>query len=401
MAELSILKHWHELSIAGLNDAGRAQNAPNIAEDAFHEAIRQFKMTVAETDGRRTIVQNAANMEDVRQQVAKAMDLYTNGRKFPKARRWLQRLSARIMHYGNVLDVLVQHHPEYVSLAWGAMKFLFVAVIDHEKAMKLLAKSLAQLADALPRVEIAYLLYQTDRMRTAVEGLYALILRFLIRAYDWYQGSSFRRAVQSITHPVELTWNDILEEISDCSRKIDQLAVSGSQAEVREIHGKVNKIRDSGSQAEIREINEKINKILQLVVVKEEMVHLFKEQAIAVQAMISSAMLDTNQRITDLQLFQIVSSISADQADKPMKTYQYHLFFRRRHAQRARPTVSTNSFWLSPKLRNWSTSHSSALAIVKGSYQSRHVVRDFCIDVIEQLQRNNVPVIWALRDPEQ
>jgi len=23
------------------------------------------------------------------------------------------------------MDVLVQHHPEYVSLAWGAMKFIF------------------------------------------------------------------------------------------------------------------------------------------------------------------------------------------------------------------------------------------------------------------------------------
>ena len=23
------------------------------------------------------------------------------------------------------MDVIVQHHPEYVALAWGAMKFLF------------------------------------------------------------------------------------------------------------------------------------------------------------------------------------------------------------------------------------------------------------------------------------
>lgn len=35
-------------------------------------------------------------------------------------------LSARIVYYKDVLDVIAQHHPEYVSLAWGAMKFLFV-----------------------------------------------------------------------------------------------------------------------------------------------------------------------------------------------------------------------------------------------------------------------------------
>jgi hypothetical protein len=35
-------------------------------------------------------------------------------------------LSATISHYGAIMDVLVQHHPEYVSLAWGAFKFLFL-----------------------------------------------------------------------------------------------------------------------------------------------------------------------------------------------------------------------------------------------------------------------------------
>jgi hypothetical protein len=38
----------------------------------------------------------------------------------------LSKFSSRICYYGQIFDVLVQHHPEYVSLAWGAMKFLFV-----------------------------------------------------------------------------------------------------------------------------------------------------------------------------------------------------------------------------------------------------------------------------------
>ena len=43
-----------------------------------------------------------------------------------KVGKWLSKLSTRVNFYGNIMDVLVQHHPEYVALAWGGMKCLFV-----------------------------------------------------------------------------------------------------------------------------------------------------------------------------------------------------------------------------------------------------------------------------------
>lgn len=33
--------------------------------------------------------------------------------------------SKRVHYYGKVMDVMVQQHPEYASLAWGAMKIVF------------------------------------------------------------------------------------------------------------------------------------------------------------------------------------------------------------------------------------------------------------------------------------
>lgn len=50
--------------------------------------------------------------------------------------------------------VLVHHHPEYVTVAWGTLKFLIVVshlnlgmkvqkLIDHEAAISLLAKALS------------------------------------------------------------------------------------------------------------------------------------------------------------------------------------------------------------------------------------------------------------------
>lgn len=41
-------------------------------------------------------------------------------------RMWLTGLSEKLLYYGNIFDTLAQHHPEYVALAWGTLKFLFV-----------------------------------------------------------------------------------------------------------------------------------------------------------------------------------------------------------------------------------------------------------------------------------
>jgi len=65
-------------------------------------------------------------MVDVLDAVVQAKLKY-NSKPASKARRWLAIFSEKVIYYGAVLDVLVQQYPEYVSLAWGTMKFLFMA----------------------------------------------------------------------------------------------------------------------------------------------------------------------------------------------------------------------------------------------------------------------------------
>ena len=64
-------------------------------------------------------------MLDVHRELLHARDTYVSNPQC-KARKWLVALSERITCYGQIFDVLVQHHPEYVALAWGAFKFVFV-----------------------------------------------------------------------------------------------------------------------------------------------------------------------------------------------------------------------------------------------------------------------------------
>jgi hypothetical protein len=110
------------------------------------------------------------------------------------------------------------------------------AVMNHEKTVAMLAKAMSQIADTLPHVELQLMLYPTTRMREAVAELYAIILRFLVRARDWYEEGRVVHLIHSITRPVELRYLDLIEQISNSSRIIRAITASGQLAEFRDWH---------------------------------------------------------------------------------------------------------------------------------------------------------------------
>jgi hypothetical protein len=69
---------------------------------------------------------NSATIHDVERAVFAAKEKYDHRSPQSKTRKWLTSCSKRVMYYGVIMDTLSQHHPEYVSLAWGALKFLFI-----------------------------------------------------------------------------------------------------------------------------------------------------------------------------------------------------------------------------------------------------------------------------------
>jgi len=73
-------------------------------------------------------------MQDVKAAADDAQKAYEARSRKSKAQLHLAAFSSRVMYYGVIMDTLSQHHPEYVSLAWGAVKFLFVVrylLLDH------------------------------------------------------------------------------------------------------------------------------------------------------------------------------------------------------------------------------------------------------------------------------
>ena len=95
------------------------------AQEAFDQALEKLKKTSTKKWEKRRLILEATSLRDVLDLVAAAQDRYVNEHTKSKTRTCITELSKRVCYYGKVMDVLVQHHPEYVSLAWGAMKLVF------------------------------------------------------------------------------------------------------------------------------------------------------------------------------------------------------------------------------------------------------------------------------------
>lgn len=108
--------------------------------------------------------------------------------------------------------------------------------------VKSLAKGLHQISICLPRMELAAILYPTEKMKSAVAELYARVVRFLIRAQAWYEESKPLHLLHSITRPPELRYFDIMQEIETWAHTVESLASAGIQAETRDMHSKLEKV---------------------------------------------------------------------------------------------------------------------------------------------------------------
>ena len=93
--------------------------------EAYHTAVELLKKELGIKSGQKIPEDNFASIQDVCATVDQAKQRYDDASKSHSgARRWLEKLSSRVVHYQPVMDALAQHHPEYVALAWGTVKLI-------------------------------------------------------------------------------------------------------------------------------------------------------------------------------------------------------------------------------------------------------------------------------------
>ncbi|RDW90971.1 hypothetical protein BP5796_02136 [Coleophoma crateriformis] len=281
------------------------------------------------------------------------------------------------------MDVMVQHHPEYTSLAWGAIKILFVGVVNHQSLLVRLSTGLCQIADMLPRASLILQLYPTSQMKNIIVTLYAHVLRFLLRALRWYQEGRIKHAVHAITSPAELRYDDLLKKIFSLSDSMKDLALASSHTEQRDMHMKIQQCA-SGQLV----MQTSIDRLTAIVLELQRSVS--TEQTIN-----ASARIKLHQSLSEIQLVQFLDLLSVSVALDPARAFQASLFMRNR--RRLRPSNYGPSFWLDSKMQRWNESHSSSLVLVNGTRKLRFHMKDFCTNSILALQKSQTPVIWVLK----
>jgi hypothetical protein len=96
------------------------------AREAFQEAVSIFRSTLTFDERKQSLASQATSLEDLQHTIIATRTKYDAQQKDHRASKWLTKFSYRVRYYGNIMDVLVQHHSEYASLAWGVMRMLFV-----------------------------------------------------------------------------------------------------------------------------------------------------------------------------------------------------------------------------------------------------------------------------------
>ncbi|KAK6863621.1 hypothetical protein PG995_000149 [Apiospora arundinis] len=363
--------------------SSRSTTPDALLGEAFRDAQFRFGKELSHDDRKIDLVGSKKCCQEVHSLAMVAMDEYSTSRVDSKCKRRLHAFAQRVTFYGGVLDVFVQHHPEYVALAWGAMKLLFTGVINHAKTIGKIAKGLCRIADLLPRVELLATLYPTIKMQRAIAELNTYILRFLIRAHDWCKEQPWEHFLHSITRPPELRYDDLLDAIASSTKNIEELASCGEQVKIHGMHQKVDQMGNVGAKL-------------------EEIKQGQANYATDVSRQLSSMMVSTNAKLVDLQFSQIMMSISDTVILAPEKV----LLYLKGQASRSRtagdygPTLSRH-FINSPRLRRWDQCDSSAVTLIRANFRCRQAIRFFCRDIVQQLQAVNIAVLFAMKIPHQ
>ena len=116
----------------------------DILQAAYRDAIAFFTQELTKDECKRIWLEDKPDIGNVVEVLQMAKLKYEQRSRPSRARAQLKKFSGSLMYYGAIMDTvrgamvhslyrtltdnheLSQHHPEYVSLVWGAVKFVFI-----------------------------------------------------------------------------------------------------------------------------------------------------------------------------------------------------------------------------------------------------------------------------------
>ena len=110
--------------------------------------------------------------------------------------RGMERFCSVALEYSKLLDVVMSGNqlPEYAGLAWGIMKVLLCANINHSKLKENVERYLISIGEQSALVNQFVYYSPTEKMAETVGNLYADFGNFLRKAIDHYAKSKLSKS---------------------------------------------------------------------------------------------------------------------------------------------------------------------------------------------------------------
>ncbi|KAI0139829.1 hypothetical protein GGR57DRAFT_442035 [Xylariaceae sp. FL1272] len=311
------------------------------------------------------------------------------GKKRDATLQWLNRISKGIIYYEKVLDALAQHHAEYVSLVWGAVKFVLAGVINYAELLEKFGAAFVEIGDILNDIRKDVHLHETARILHVYSDMYSHITEFIFRAVRWYRRHGIGRAVQALVSPWELKHKDLLTKIRSCANTINSLSGSESRLEIRQINENVR-----GLQSEYQILRHALGDI---------------QTRLGVNATVMDGIMKTvtaNKSITErvnLHIEEVKPSIYAIEARLQSLIeggHDQNLAFQKAQAATVRRQAcfpSQLSTRLVSSINRWFESPNQPLLIIGSSSRARDTAKDLSVNTITQLKKAKLKVLWVFQ----
>ncbi|CAD0031426.1 unnamed protein product [Aureobasidium pullulans] len=376
----------------------------NIASEAYNSAVDAFERELDQAESM-ILLNTPTCMEDILSAIRRTQAQHgLNRSRWDKTTKWLNLASSRIVYYSGVLDALAQHHPEYVSLAWGAIKFVLMGVVNHSELLTKFATAFSEIGEALDSALCAARLYGTADLQTHISELYLQIMRFLEKAVKWYSQNTFKRVVSSMGRPWALSWKENVDSIHASVAKVKDKSQTAMYAELRDTHISVQNteryVQKSGlSIQDIHQIvishGGKIDLLSDAMRDVPDLIRQVLSEAMATHALATRISEDTNNvklGVQDLQVSSILTGL-APGVDLAQVLVDIQILIRR---NRFPQSLLRNDGGLRRSVAHWAQDQKSSLLVLQAKFADQMMMKTIMLDLIEAPHRPFCSLIFAL-----
>lgn len=225
--------------------------------------------------------------------------------------------------------------------------------------------------------------------------LYAHILRFLVRALNYYEESRLMRAVHTITRPAALRYQDLINLIRRDADGARKHAAMSSQAEIRAIYGHIatfsTQLESETNKAQAERVDIKL-KLHTLENLMTQVRHTLDFQ----HAVQKSNQVQIRTALSDVQLRQALNMVASQCTIDQKSLLQSALqIVNTRGAFRQKSRHNVADFWTSPKLQQWSRAAISSTILVSSTFRQSLGIRRCCTEIVKHLLKDRALVFWV------